>query len=386
MLLTAVAAALLGAAWYSDLGNTLPDLRFTSEWMGPPPSWRDYLPPVFGAVTAVAALAVLPPAVPARPTWIVAAVITVGSIVVSTVLGAGPPGQFFGYPVATTEVLALALLANLVVLRGSPGALVCTAGGLLVAYLSIELRRATVGDDPQNWVVPLGFGVAALAPGFYLRWRASQHAWRIDQARREERLLLARDLHDAAAHHITGIVVQVQALRHVAAARPDLAVAALPAIEEASGDALTAMRRIVATLREDDGSGHEASPPGVALHALSAPGSEFEARVDVRVEGDPDRLPVEIADAVLRIAQESVTNARRHARDATRIEVLVRVACDGVELSVRDNGRGGASAAGRRRGYGLTGMAERAKILDGDFTAGPVPDGPGWRVDARFPV
>jgi signal transduction histidine kinase len=106
------------------------------------------------------------------------------------------------------------------------------------------------------------------------------------------------------------------------------------------------------------------------------------ARVDVALAGDLENLPPAVAAAIYRIAQESITNATRHARDATRIEVRVTGDRDAVRLTVRDDG--GVVVANGAGGYGLAGMAERATLLGGTLVAGPAP-GRGWSVDAVVP-
>jgi signal transduction histidine kinase len=105
--------------------------------------------------------------------------------------------------------------------------------------------------------------------------------------------------------------------------------------------------------------------------------------VDVRLSGDFDRLSPSVGVALYRIAQESVTNGLRHARNATRITVEVADAGEDVRLTVRDDGDAGATARATP-GYGLTGMSERATLLGGTLRAGPAPDR-GWAVDAVLP-
>ena len=109
--------------------------------------------------------------------------------------------------------------------------------------------------------------------------------------------------------------------------------------------------------------------------------SRRRSRVDVRLEGDVDSVPPTVAAAVFRLGQEAVTNARRHARNATRIDVVVRVDDGGVRVEVRDDGQAAASAL---PGYGIHGMRERAVLLGGHCEAGPRPDG-GWLVTATLP-
>jgi signal transduction histidine kinase len=106
--------------------------------------------------------------------------------------------------------------------------------------------------------------------------------------------------------------------------------------------------------------------------------------VDVRIDGDLDGVPASVGAAIYRIAQESVTNARRHARHATRIEVRVAADDTSVRLRVSDDGDSTAGRPVASPGYGLLGMIERAGLLGGTCEAGPNP-GRGWTVTAELP-
>ena len=103
--------------------------------------------------------------------------------------------------------------------------------------------------------------------------------------------------------------------------------------------------------------------------------------VDVQIRGEARTIEPAVATAVFRIAQESVTNARRHARNATRVDVRVEITEREIRLEVYDNGQGAASV---HTGYGVPGMVERAALLGGTCTAGPVATG-GWTVSAVLP-
>lgn len=106
--------------------------------------------------------------------------------------------------------------------------------------------------------------------------------------------------------------------------------------------------------------------------------------VEVEIAGDPDGLAPAVGTAIYRLAQESITNARRHAQHATRIQVHVAVDDTSVHLQVSDDGEPRPAPSPQARGYGLTGMKERAGLLGGTFEAGPNPDR-GWTVTAVLP-
>lgn len=226
--------------------------------------------------------------------------------------------------------------------------------------------------------------IIALA-GLYLRWLDLRRDESAMLARQQERITIAQELHDMVAHHVTGIVVQAQAGRLVAGGRPEFAGQALERIEEAGGEALGAMRRMVGSLRDDTAS-VQATPMATLadLDQLAATAVRGEVPISLEYDHRVEHLPPEVISSVYRIAREAVTNARRHAVDATIIEIDVRCRDDVVLVQVRNDGAPPERTPGSG-GYGLTGMAERAASLGGRFHAGPMPAG-GWRVAAELPA
>ncbi|MFL6129258.1 MAG: sensor histidine kinase [Mycobacteriales bacterium] len=219
--------------------------------------------------------------------------------------------------------------------------------------------------------------------GASVRYRSTARLREMDQVRLREREQLARELHDTVAHHISAIAIRAQAGRVVAASRPDAALDALDVIEEEASRTLVEMRGMVGVLREGGEEPDLAPQRGVADIERLAGGVGGRPRVEVDLSGDLDELRPPVAAAIYRIAQESITNAVRHARHATRVDVSVAGDDDCVRLTVRDDGD--ASSSGRSwAGYGLVGMAERAMLLGGTLDAGPSPDG-GWTVSAVLP-
>ena len=230
-------------------------------------------------------------------------------------------------------------------------------------------------------------GVAVLMSAFALGWAVrSQHGARerrMEQVKSEERVLLARELHDTVAHHVSAIAVQAQAGRALAATSPSSPLEALEVIEVEASRTLAEMRAMVRVLRNEAPVDY-APQPGVAdLERLSG-ASPTGPRVEVTVSGDLAALPRAIDAAVFRIAQEAVTNALRHARNATLVDVRVAGDQSTVSLVVRDDGDPGAADPGPEPGFGLTGMVERALLLGGACRAGPCP-GRGWAVSATLP-
>ncbi|MGW5437822.1 sensor histidine kinase [Nocardia asteroides] len=222
--------------------------------------------------------------------------------------------------------------------------------------------------------------VVALAAVF--RYRADLWHRQQREIRNQERVALARELHDTVAHHVSAIAVQAQAGRVVAAGQPEKAAEILAAIESEASRTLAEMRSMVRVLREDEAAAY-APQPGVAdLPTLAR--ADATLTVEVSLDGSSTRLPRPVDAALYRLAQESLTNAVRHARSATRVGIAVRREGDTVRLRVSDDG---TTEPGRvpEPGFGLLGMAERAQLLGGSLSAGPGPEG-GWVVEAVLPV
>ncbi|MCP2341947.1 sensor histidine kinase [Actinomadura rupiterrae] len=244
---------------------------------------------------------------------------------------------------------------------------------------------------------PLAVLVAiAIGTGLYLRALDERRVRALSDARRDERLELARDLHDFVAHHVTGIVVQAQAARFAAssgaaAQSPEQLDRMFGQIEKAGTEALTSMRRMVGLLRDaqEPGRGPEpgATRPVGDLTQIAdlVDGFGDTPPAALALADDLGELPPEVVTSVHRVVQEALTNARKHAADATVVRVSVARLGDGsVEVAVRDDGQG----RGRRLpsgGFGLAGLAERVDAIGGRLYAGPRPEG-GWEVVAVIPV
>ena len=241
---------------------------------------------------------------------------------------------------------------------------------------------AVAGDPIGDTIGGAAVLLLACAIGFAVRYAGELRAEEIAGLRSREREELARELHDTVAHHVSAIAVRAQAGRVVAATRPEAAVEALSVIEEEATRALEEMRSMVGTLREGDGVDLRPQQGVRDLRRLEGDGADGGPRVVVTIEVDELRPSVDAA--CFRLAQEAVTNALRHARQATEVQVRVDGDDDHVRVTVVDDGRGGAAPTASTPGFGLVGMAERAKLLGGTFDAGPRPGG-GWTVEATLP-
>lgn len=279
-----------------------------------------------------------------------------------------------------------------------------TTGNRHSAWLAMALRFVWA-----LWLVPLVDGQAVpplndalLLAGWLLvlaiaaeaarirteRAIATGAARRIDQRRREtdERLRVARDLHDVIGHNISLIHVQASMGLDLMDIQPEQARAALSAIKAASKEALEELRTMLTTLRrEGDIAPRSPVPQLDRLPELVDLSKAAGLCVDVEVVGDAVPLPAAVHLAAYRIIQESLTNVTRHAGQA---RVTVRVTYDGAQLhiAVTDDGKApsnGAAAIGT--GSGIAGMRERATALGGNLEAGFQPGG-GFRVSAHLPV
>ena len=201
----------------------------------------------------------------------------------------------------------------------------------------------------------------------------------------EERLRIARELHDVVAHTMSTINVQATAAAQVLTERPQTAAAALAAIRTASRDGLRELRAILNVLRQADDADPTAPTPGLTqLGALIAGANQAGLPTRLEVSGDAPDVPLTVDLAAYRIIQESLTNAIRHAGPATATVNLTYA--DGVlQIAVADTGRGAPSPNPGNGGYGLIGMRERAAAAGGTMQAGTAPGG-GYLVTARLPV
>ncbi|ROS39097.1 sensor histidine kinase [Amycolatopsis thermoflava] len=194
------------------------------------------------------------------------------------------------------------------------------------------------------------------------------------QIRTDERLRIARELHDVVTHGMGLIAVKAGVANHVAESRPDEAREALRIIEETSREALGEMRRLLSALRED------AEPPGELADLPRLAERAASAGVAVELDVDVADLPRPVELAAFRIVQEAVTNVVKHAAPA-RCRVVVRAHAGEVRIEVTDDGA--RSPGPVRPGHGIVGMSERAALYGGELTAEPLPHG-GFRVAARL--
>jgi signal transduction histidine kinase len=253
-----------------------------------------------------------------------------------------------------------------------------TAFVAVVVALGMYAASAGWADVFGGTVLLLLF--VALAAVF--RYRAALWQRQQREIRNQERVGLARELHDTVAHHVSAIAVQAQAGRVVAGADPGKAAEVLAAIESEASRTLAEMRSMVRVLREDDAVAYSPQLGVADLPALAR--ADAGPTVEVSLDASLTELAPPVDAALYRLAQESLTNAVRHARSATRVGIDVRRDGDAIRLRVCDDGRI-ESGPVPEPGFGLLGMAERAHLLGGSLSAGPGPQG-GWVVEAVLPA
>ncbi|MDQ0645891.1 signal transduction histidine kinase [Microbacterium natoriense] len=199
-----------------------------------------------------------------------------------------------------------------------------------------------------------------------------------------DRVRIARELHDVVAHHVSVMGVQAGAARLVIEQDPDGARQLLTGVETSAREAIRELHQLLETLRTPGGDATEtASTLGLDdIAELAASSTEAGLPADYAVIGDPVPVPPMIAVNLYRIAQESLTNARRHAGAGATADVRVRYDDDGVEVEIVNTGR---SIVNLRPGLGQLGMRERATASGGTLEVTPRPSG-GLRVRARVPL
>ena len=359
---------------------------WASERIGHSPDWRPLDAWAYLLLAAGPAVLVL------RRRWplgVLAVTLACGLVYAARTYPEGP-SQLAVYPALWTVALTL---------PRRTAWLAATVTAVAVAAAELFLYGDTMFDGEPLYAAVTVFaamwwGEAVRARRAYvaeLRDRAERaERTRDEEARRrvdEERMRIARELHDVVSHTIGVISVQAGVAAHLLHRRPDKAADSLAAIRQASDEALGELYAMLGVLRQGDGGGRAplAPAPGLAeLDALVAQAAGAGIEVKVAVEGEPRRLPSAVDLACYRVVQESLTNVVRHA-GASQAEVTVTLHDDRVVVEVLDDGATPSGNGAVGSGQGIPGMRERARALGGSLEAGPRPGG-GFRVQASLPV
>lgn len=282
------------------------------------------------------------------------------------------------YPVAVTAET-----------RRAVAALVLSASGISAAVLFAvaQEQQPDWGRSLPMLATQMVIPIAVWVMGRAVRARREYEARAVQQVLIDERLRIARDLHDGVAHSLSLITVQASVALHVADERPEETRSALTVIEATSREAARELRRMLGLLRavdEDPQTAAQLQPAPTAdrLAELADHAATAGVQVDLRIGEGLDTVPATIGLAIYRIVQESLTNVIKHAAPA-RCVVRVERTGDALEIEVTDDGR--RAPTGHPPGHGLIGMRERVAVYGGEFTAGPLP-GHGFRVHAMLPL
>ncbi|MFI7109781.1 sensor histidine kinase [Nonomuraea sp. NPDC050227] len=310
-------------------------------------------------------------------------------IVVVVAVSAYYPLARFDGPLVVLVFVALYTAAD----QGRLAAAIATGAAVLLAMGFGESHGSRHVDDGTFGAIT-GWVVAAIAFGGVTRNRRAylleaqrraldaEHSKEEEARRREseERLRIARELHDVLGHNISMINVQASAALHGLARRPEKAEAALRTIKETSKETLRELRTTLGVLRQVD----EDAPTRPADSLARLPDLVAASGLEVAVEpsGPLDAVPTEVDLAAARIIRESLTNVARHS-GTTKATLSVSNSAGNILIRVEDDGPGVTYTEGS--GFGLQGMRERAAALGGDLEAGPRPEG-GFRVVARLPL
>ncbi|GGQ85199.1 hypothetical protein GCM10010166_64320 [Couchioplanes caeruleus subsp. azureus] len=334
-------------------------------------------------VAAVAAAVVAVLGWPQRTAPVVAAAGTASLAGTAAHLLLRPVEPRLPVPLALVEVVALLALVAVAARRLPPrraavAALPAVAGvGSWVLRVGAPMSALTLTGCAVWAMVGLGAG----AVGGYLRLLEVQRRRAVLAERRDQRLYLAGELHDFVAHDVSGILALAQAAQLLPAGEADRVTRILQAIEQAGHRALASMDRTVRLL-------HDSEPgPGSTLDDVPDLVARFSAaqEVTMRVDVAAD-VPREISGTAYRVIVEALTNIRRHAPRATRVDLAVRTSGDLVTVEVRDDG--GAAPAilpARQGGLGIAGLTERVRLLGGMVEAGPCAPA-GWCLRATLPL
>jgi signal transduction histidine kinase len=332
------------------------------------------------AIVSAAVLSTLPLLVRRRWPIAVLVITLVVGIAIPTAAVFWPPALVAIYTVASRRPWRIAV------------------GGPVAAVLGLALHRVLWGYGLPLFGVIAGVALAgaALALGLYQATRLAyfeqqrERAARLErerelldeQAAAQERLRIARELHDVVAHDVSLMVIQAQALEATAEDRS--ARRSAQTIAELGRNAMSEMHRTLELMRADRARGERDPQPALGdLSPLLQRARAAGVRVELSVTGSPRPLPAGVELSAYRIVQEAITNVIKHS-GSDRASVDVRYGRDGLELEILDHGSGAGQPDMPASGHGLVGMRERVALFGGTLQAGPL-DGRGYRVLATLP-
>ena len=302
-------------------------------------------------------------------------------IVITDVVGAAlTPSREFASPALAFAVYAVSVYDR-------------TSVRMWVAGVSIAIIVATVaslflGDFAiSRSLIPAGaISLVAWVIGDYIRSRreffadlVARHRQEREQAAEEERLRIARELHDVVAHNVSVMAIQAGAARVAGTSSSEV----LKSIEEGARDTLSELNKLLGVLRKTPGAPAMTPQPTLDdVDALLKPARDAGLDATLKVTGEKRRLSAAVELSAYRIIQEAITNVLKHA-NASRVEVVIGYEPDALVLTISDNGSGPREAAST--GHGLIGMRERVELFGGEMGTGSSSLG-GFTVRAKLPV
>ena len=262
--------------------------------------------------------------------------------------------------------------------------------GAAITFIVVPVFLLFLGDFP-GWrsFIPVGaLSLVAWVIGDYVRSRrrfftelVARHQQAREQAAEEERLRIARELHDVVAHNVSVMAIQAGAAR--VSGDPDKE--ALRSIESAARDTIAELNRLVGVLRKQPEAPLAPQPGLDQVEALLKVSRDSGLEATLSVSGEKRALPAALDLTAYRIVQEAITNTLKHA-NASRLEVRLSYLPDALEITIRDNGRGESEDAVKAStGHGLIGMRERVALFGGDLEAGSTAVG-GFTVRSKLPI
>jgi signal transduction histidine kinase len=262
--------------------------------------------------------------------------------------------------------------------------------GIAIAIIAIAVAFLALGQFAvtRSLLPAAATSLVAWVIGDYMRSRRqfvvdlfARHRQEREQAAEEERLRIARELHDVVAHNVSVMAIQAGAAR----VSGNSSLEALASIETSARDTLSELNRLLGVLRHN-AVGPQLSPqPGLGqVEALLKPLREAGIDATLKVVGERRNLPAAVDLSAYRIVQEALTNVLKHAH-ASRVEVGLDYRADALVISVTDNGSGAPEAISASTGHGLIGMRERVELFGGELGAGSSSLG-GFTVRARLPL
>jgi signal transduction histidine kinase len=261
--------------------------------------------------------------------------------------------------------------------------------GAAIAVIALAVTLLLLGQFPiSRTLIPAGStSLVAWVIGDYMRSRrqffvelVARHQAAREQAAEEERLRIARELHDVVAHNVSVMAIQAGAARVSGKSNPE----AMQLIETTARDTLAELNRLLGVLRTQGGAPLAPQPGLDQIDALLKAARDAGLEATLKVVGDQRTLPGALDLSGYRIVQEAITNVLKHA-NASRVEVVLDYQPDALVLTISDNGSGATATVGASTGHGLIGVRERIAMFGGELGAGSSSLG-GFTVRAKLPI